>query len=84
MLIAAASSWAQPTVEIDNAWVRVLRVKQAPHETAPAHQHPDSVAVYLTDFATHKAGDVAWRVGGIEAGSAQSQGLACGTRPRQA
>jgi quercetin dioxygenase-like cupin family protein len=60
----AASSVAQTTVEIDNAWVRVLRVKQAPHEKAPVQPHPDSVAVYLTDVGTdvgsHKAGDVAW------------------------
>ena len=56
----AASSVAQTTVEIDNNWVRVLRVKQAPHEKAPEQQHPDSVAVYLADLVNHKAGDVAW------------------------
>ena len=60
LAVFAASSVAQTTVEIDNAWVRVLRVKQTPHEKPPARQHPDSVAVYLTDFVNHKAGDVAW------------------------
>jgi quercetin dioxygenase-like cupin family protein len=60
-------------VEIDNTWVRVLRVKQGPHATAPLHQHPPSVMVYLTDVdqritgadgkareVTHKAGEVAY------------------------
>ncbi|MGH9647252.1 MAG: hypothetical protein ACRD4E_10590, partial [Bryobacteraceae bacterium] len=60
LAVFAASSWAQTTVEIDNAWVRVLRVKQGPHEKPPARRHPDSVAVYLTDVVNHKAGDVAW------------------------
>jgi quercetin dioxygenase-like cupin family protein len=60
LAVFAASSAAQTTVEIDNAWVRVLRVKQAPHEKSPERQHPDTVAVYLTDLGSHKAGDVAW------------------------
>jgi beta-alanine degradation protein BauB len=68
MLIVAGSTLAQGTVEIENAWVRVLRVKQGPHEKTPEHQHPASVAVYLTDVrqrvngmeVSHKAGDVAW------------------------
>src|SRR5579864_1165590 len=60
-------------VEIDNTWVRVLRVKQGPHAIAPLHQHPASVMVYLTDVhqritgadgkareVTHKAGEVAY------------------------
>jgi quercetin dioxygenase-like cupin family protein len=66
--MAAAAAAAQTTVEIDNAWVRVLRVKQGPHEKTPERQHPASVAVYLTDVhqrvsgleASRKAGDVAW------------------------
>ncbi len=68
VLTAAASAVALTTVEIDNAWVHVLRVKVAPREKSPAHAHPASVAVYLTDAhlringkeVTHKAGDVAW------------------------
>jgi len=60
-------------VEIDNTWVRVLRVKQSPHGTAALHQHPPSVMVYLTDArqritgadgeareVMHKAGEVAY------------------------
>lgn len=66
--LVAASVLAQTTVEIDNSWVRVLRVKQGPHEKTPEQQHPAAVAVYLTDIhqrvdgqeVTHKAGDVAW------------------------
>ena len=64
----ALTASAQATVEIDNAWVRVLRVKVAPREQSPAHAHPASVAVYLTDArlringkeVNRKAGDVAW------------------------
>ena len=68
LLTVAGIAGAQSTVEIENAWVRVLRVKQGPHEKTPEHQHPASVAVYLTDIhqrvngaeVSHKAGDVAW------------------------
>jgi len=67
ILTAAASAAAQTTVEIGNAWVRVLRVKQGPHEQTPERQHPDSVAVYLTDVASHKAGNVAWLPAGRDA-----------------
>jgi quercetin dioxygenase-like cupin family protein len=59
-LAIAATAPAENKIEIDNAWVRVLRVKQGPHERSPAQQHPDSVAVYLTDVGSHKSGDVAW------------------------
>jgi quercetin dioxygenase-like cupin family protein len=68
IFLAGAFATAQTTVEIENAWVRVLRVKQGPHQKAAALQHPESVAVYLTDVhqsvdgveTVHKAGDVAW------------------------
>jgi beta-alanine degradation protein BauB len=59
--------------EIENNWVRVLRVKRGPHEKAPMHQHPASVVVYLTGYhqritsadgkvqeVTRKAGDVSY------------------------
>jgi quercetin dioxygenase-like cupin family protein len=67
-LVTTAGIRGQSGVEIDNAWVRVLRVKVAPREKSPAHAHPASVAVYLTDArlringkeVTRKAGDVAW------------------------
>jgi quercetin dioxygenase-like cupin family protein len=67
VLVFAASAAAQSKVEIENDWVRVLRVKLAPHEKTPERQHPDSVAVYLTDLANHKAGDVAWLPAGQSA-----------------
>jgi len=73
-LAAATASAQDPAqIEIDNTWVRVLRVKQGPHATAPLRQHPPSVMVYLTDVqqritgadgkareVTHKAGEVAY------------------------
>ena len=37
-------------VEIENAWVRVLRVKRGPHEKTPMHEYPASVVVHLTDY----------------------------------
>jgi quercetin dioxygenase-like cupin family protein len=56
--LAAVSAWAQDPVqlspdykvEIDNAWVRVLRVKHPPHAKIAMHDHPASVAVFLTDI----------------------------------
>lgn len=36
--------------EIENEWVRVLRVKPGPHEQTPMREHPASVTVYLTDY----------------------------------
>ena len=70
----AASAGAQQKVEIDNPWVRVVRVKAGPHEKIPMHEHPASVLVCLTDIhermtgpdgksqeIRHKAGDVAYR-----------------------
>ncbi len=80
--MAAATAAAQDPVavspknyriEIDNSWVRVLRVKQDPHEKTPMLEHPASVTVYLTGVhqrftgadgkareEKHKAGDVAY------------------------
>jgi hypothetical protein len=65
---------AEYKVEIDNPWVRVLRVKIGPYEKVPMHEHPASVAVYLTDLherittpdgrvqeVTHKPQEVAYR-----------------------
>ena len=37
------------TVEMDNAWVRVLRVKHPAHAKVSMHDHPAAVAVFLTD-----------------------------------
>jgi hypothetical protein len=60
-------------VEIDNPWVRVIRITQAPHEKSEAHDRPASMAVFLTDVhqkvtnpegkastLNKKAGDVAY------------------------
>ena len=83
--LAAATATAQDPVtispenyriEVDNSWVRVLRVKQDPHEKTPMHDHPASVTVYLTDVhqrftgedgkareEKHRAGNVAYASG---------------------
>lgn len=37
-------------VVIDNPWVRVLRVNHPAHAKIPMHQHPATVAVFLTDI----------------------------------
>jgi quercetin dioxygenase-like cupin family protein len=60
-------------VEFENEQVRVLRVKVGPGEKSIMHQHPNAVAVFVTDTngkftfpdgttqdATRKAGDVLW------------------------
>jgi beta-alanine degradation protein BauB len=59
--------------EIENSWVRVLRVKHAPHAKVALHEHPASVAVFLTDLherltfpdgkiqdISHNSGEVAY------------------------
>jgi hypothetical protein len=64
---------AAEKVEIDNSWVRVIRVTQAPHEKSERHARPASVSIYLTDLhqkvtdagdkvqdLKKKAGDVAF------------------------
>jgi beta-alanine degradation protein BauB len=69
----AAPGLAGEKTEIENQWVRVLRVTQAAHEKSSMHEHPASVVVYLTDLhqrvtgadgstrdLTKKAGDVAY------------------------
>lgn len=35
-------------LEIENRWVRVLRLKLGPHENAPLHEQAESVVVFLT------------------------------------
>ena len=64
-------------VEFDNDQVRVLRITYGPHEKSVMHEHPDSVAIFLTDqwvkFTSPdgkseemrtKAGDTKWLPGG--------------------
>jgi quercetin dioxygenase-like cupin family protein len=64
------------TVEFENSEVRVLRIKVGPHEKSIMHQHPNAVAIFLTDASgrfnfpkepaqdfTSKAGQVLWTPG---------------------
>src|SRR5215510_13057105 len=50
VFLATIANAASEKVEIENQWVRVLRVVQAPHDKSPMHEHPASVVVYLTDL----------------------------------
>jgi quercetin dioxygenase-like cupin family protein len=50
LAVAADANAASERVEIDNPWVRVLRITQEAHEKTPMHAHPASVVVYLTDL----------------------------------
>jgi quercetin dioxygenase-like cupin family protein len=36
-------------VELENEKVRVLRIKYGPHEKSVMHEHPASVAVFMSD-----------------------------------
>ena len=49
------------TIELENQWVRVLRVKLAPHQKSEPHTQPAGVAVLLTDVqanVTFASGEV--------------------------
>jgi quercetin dioxygenase-like cupin family protein len=48
LILAAVPLMAADQVEIDNAWVHVLRVKMAAHERTAPRDHPPSVSVFLT------------------------------------
>jgi hypothetical protein len=61
------------TVALDNAWVRALRVRYAPGEGSPMHDHPAGVRVFLTAIhnrfmkpdgstseVSRRAGEVIW------------------------
>ncbi len=63
-------------VEFENSQVRVLRVKVGPGEKSVMHQHPNAVAIFLTDAKgkftfpkdapqeiASKAGEVLWTPG---------------------
>ena len=51
-------------VEVDNAWVHVVREIVPPHEKTEPHTHPAAVTVWLTDSRQHKAGDVSYSLAG--------------------
>jgi hypothetical protein len=61
-LIAVSSAIAQSTVELDNPYVHVTRIKLAPHEKLPARAYPASVRICLSDAPPLCAnGATAWR-----------------------
>lgn len=60
-------------VEFENDQVRILRIKVGPQEKSVMHEHPNAVAIFLTDVngkfsfpkdapqvITSKAGEVRW------------------------
>ncbi len=56
-------------VEIENDQVRVLRISYGPHEKAAMHEHPASVAVFLTagkgkfTYPDGKTEEISWEAG---------------------
>ena len=86
LIFAAKAAIAQDAVKVDpnhykvefeNDQVRVLRITYGPHEKSVMHEHPDSVAIFLTDQYVEftspdgkseelrtKAGDTKWLPGG--------------------
>ena len=82
ILTFAAAALAQDPVKVDsthykvefeNDQVRVLRIKVGPKEKSIMHQHPNAVAIFMTDVngkftfpdgksedSVRKAGDVLW------------------------
>ena len=69
-LSAAEGALAAPLykVEVDNAWVHVVRETLAPHEKSAAHTHVNpTVTVYVSPTRDHHAGDVVWRDAGPHA-----------------
>jgi quercetin dioxygenase-like cupin family protein len=49
-------------VEIDNAWVRVLRLTLGPHQKGPKHSHPPEVLVWITQ----EPGRTAYRAAAVD------------------
>jgi quercetin dioxygenase-like cupin family protein len=49
ILLGLTAGTVSAQVEIDNDWVRVLRLKQRPHEKTFRQEHAASILVYLTD-----------------------------------
>jgi quercetin dioxygenase-like cupin family protein len=58
LLATAAPAMAQDPVKVDakhyklefeNDQVRVLRITYGPHEKSVMHEHPDALAIFLTD-----------------------------------
>jgi hypothetical protein len=53
-------------VELENDQVRVLRVTLEPHQSVPVRDSHNRVAIFLTDTASHKAGDAVWETAADE------------------
>ena len=51
------------SVLVDNAQVRVLRIRYGPHETSVRHSHPNAVVTYVTNAHIKflLVGDGPWR-----------------------
>lgn len=70
-LLAFAGAASAQQVEVDNQWVHVVRMKQAPHEKTAVLQHPATVVVWLTDAyqritsASGRAQEVARKAGDV-------------------
>ena len=67
LLLWLALAPAVYKVEVDNAWVRVVREIVPPHSTSAAHRHPDAVTVWLADGARHTPGEVTYSEAGPHA-----------------
>jgi hypothetical protein len=67
LLLWLALAPAVYKVEVDNAWVRVVREIVPPHERAETHNHPPAVTVWLSAGNQHKAGDVIYNEAGPHA-----------------
>jgi len=56
-------------VEFENDQVRALRISYGPHEKSVMHEHPASVAVFLTDgkgkftYPDGKTEEISWKAG---------------------
>jgi quercetin dioxygenase-like cupin family protein len=56
-------------VEFENDQVRALRISYGPHEKGVMHEHPASVAVFLTDgkvkftYPDGKTEEISWKAG---------------------
>jgi hypothetical protein len=62
---ALASDGKHYSLEFENSQVRVLRLKLGAHEATPKVAHTlNSVVVYLTPSADHKAGEALWKTAG--------------------
>jgi len=81
LVVLSASAAAQDPykIEIDNEWVRVLRMKQGPHQKTANVQRPPTVTVWLTDSyqritsADGKAQQVARKAGNVTYASASKR-----------